>query len=255
MVLAACCYGSNIRPVEKSFPPEARCLRCGYRLFALPDQVCPECGRRFSPDDSSTFTLPGQWRWPHIPEPPPGWHLAIALPLTIAYIWWSSVPGGLYASLSSRICLFLPVAFGAFAILVFEYIARAYAIWHERRVMPEGKAPGYKPVRRWLGVPLCGLVILSAMFSSWPLRARFNFAQAHFENALNLYRAGAAPQSLLGKCGLFDVIYIHPFSDGRLFFQTGDSGLDKVGILYSPVDRPRRRRETRLAPNWYTDMW
>lgn len=43
-------------------PPDqldAWCQRCGYPLRGLPEPVCPECGRGFDPDDSTTFeTLP-----------------------------------------------------------------------------------------------------------------------------------------------------------------------------------------------------
>ena len=44
-------------------PAEARCLTCGYLLRGLPEPVCPECGRRFDPADTSTFdTRPPSWR-------------------------------------------------------------------------------------------------------------------------------------------------------------------------------------------------
>jgi len=32
-----------------------RCLGCGYDLRGLPENRCPECGRAFDPDDSTTF--------------------------------------------------------------------------------------------------------------------------------------------------------------------------------------------------------
>ena len=32
-----------------------RCLDCGYDLHGLPESRCPECGRAFDPDDSTTF--------------------------------------------------------------------------------------------------------------------------------------------------------------------------------------------------------
>ncbi len=33
----------------------ARCLGCGYSLYGLPANVCPECGRAFDPLDVTTF--------------------------------------------------------------------------------------------------------------------------------------------------------------------------------------------------------
>ena len=35
----------------------AICRGCGYALRGLSEAVCPECGRAFDPDDSSTFLL------------------------------------------------------------------------------------------------------------------------------------------------------------------------------------------------------
>lgn len=32
-----------------------RCLGCGYILDGLPESRCPECGRRFDPNDATTF--------------------------------------------------------------------------------------------------------------------------------------------------------------------------------------------------------
>ncbi len=43
-------------------PDEAICLDCGYLLRGLPGIVCPECGRAFNPDDSSTYGLAGNSR-------------------------------------------------------------------------------------------------------------------------------------------------------------------------------------------------
>jgi hypothetical protein len=34
-----------------------RCLNCKYDLRNLPEHRCPECGREFDPNDSTTFTL------------------------------------------------------------------------------------------------------------------------------------------------------------------------------------------------------
>lgn len=37
-------------------PPETMyCLDCGYDVRGLPENRCPECGRAFDPDDSTTF--------------------------------------------------------------------------------------------------------------------------------------------------------------------------------------------------------
>ncbi len=36
-------------------PEQARCLTCGYLLRELDDPVCPECARRFDPEDKKTY--------------------------------------------------------------------------------------------------------------------------------------------------------------------------------------------------------
>jgi hypothetical protein len=36
----------------------AMCLNCGYSLHALTARRCPECGRRFDPDDPTTYRMP-----------------------------------------------------------------------------------------------------------------------------------------------------------------------------------------------------
>jgi hypothetical protein len=46
-----------------SLPDTAVCLHCGYSLRGLPEDVCPECGMAFDPDDTST------WRDASKPEP------------------------------------------------------------------------------------------------------------------------------------------------------------------------------------------
>lgn len=38
--------------------PEAECIRCGYSLGGLAVPRCPECGRLFDPDDSTTYLQP-----------------------------------------------------------------------------------------------------------------------------------------------------------------------------------------------------
>jgi len=43
-------YGMSVRTGSTRF-----CLECGYPLAGLPSRVCPECGRAFDRDDSSTY--------------------------------------------------------------------------------------------------------------------------------------------------------------------------------------------------------
>jgi hypothetical protein len=51
--------GATQLALEPSAPPDgARCLGCGYALRGLAEARCPECGRRFDPDDVETVRLP-----------------------------------------------------------------------------------------------------------------------------------------------------------------------------------------------------
>ncbi len=39
----------------REHPTAMRCKACGYDLRSLPEHRCPECGRRFDPDNPRTF--------------------------------------------------------------------------------------------------------------------------------------------------------------------------------------------------------
>ena len=41
--------------LARSHSSDMRCKTCGYRLKALPEERCPECGRRFNISDPSTY--------------------------------------------------------------------------------------------------------------------------------------------------------------------------------------------------------
>jgi hypothetical protein len=42
---------------SKSSRPTMWCKQCGYALNGLSENRCPECGREFDPNDSSTFSI------------------------------------------------------------------------------------------------------------------------------------------------------------------------------------------------------
>lgn len=50
---------------KQLYPPGAIfCRKCGYCLYGLPSNVCPECGQAFDPADSKTFLLRPRRVWP-----------------------------------------------------------------------------------------------------------------------------------------------------------------------------------------------
>ncbi len=51
--------------MSREHPTAMRCKACGYDLRSLPEHRCPECGRRFDPDNPRTFlTKPVSGRGP-----------------------------------------------------------------------------------------------------------------------------------------------------------------------------------------------
>jgi hypothetical protein len=76
----------------------AHCLGCNYPLRGLPESVCPECGRAFDPDDTSTYRH-GPWRprWRRRTGPPKAWHLwglTMVVLLALVDLSLPGIPGG-----------------------------------------------------------------------------------------------------------------------------------------------------------------
>lgn len=62
-----------------------RCKACGYDLRSLPEHRCPECGRRFDPDNPRTFlTKPASGRGPLVRAIVGV--ILVATPLVLAYL-------------------------------------------------------------------------------------------------------------------------------------------------------------------------
>lgn len=73
---------------------EAFCLGCGYRLRALPEHRCPECGRVFDPTDPRTMSFVRPLRpWQIWLLQPIGWRtISLALAGTACLAWLSRLP-------------------------------------------------------------------------------------------------------------------------------------------------------------------
>lgn len=66
-------------------PELARCLTCGYMLRELDEPVCPECARRFDPEDPKTYNTdpPGRLRRRLIM-----WAIILLLIGGVGYVLW-----------------------------------------------------------------------------------------------------------------------------------------------------------------------
>lgn len=238
-------------------PETATCLACEYPLRGLPEAVCPECGRAFIPDDPNTYRNgPAKPRWPFQPVAPPGWQAEV-LPVAIAlYLYSSSAPGGLGATVGLGACLVIPVGLAGITILVLDFVGRVVAVRADRQRASLDRGEKTRGGRwRWVILPTTLAIALSVILWSWPMRIRFHFSQPAFELAVRQVQTGADPRHLRGRFGSYEVGYIHCYKSGAIFFQTGVSGFDKVGIAFRPSDTSRRSRDKRLARYWFTEMW
>jgi hypothetical protein len=242
---------------EDRISSNAVCLGCGYPLRGLSQAVCPECGRAFDPEDPKSFRDRGvRPRWPSFADAPPNWQLIVLAGLTLMYLYWSSQPGGLSAALSFGACLVVPFGLAILATLAIDFVGRVLAVRaSRRRAALDRVRPRRKGWWRWAVLPVCLAMVVSAAELSWPLRVRFHLSKPSFVQAVQQIEAGIDPGSLPKRIGLFPVTYIHLYEDGAIFFRTGSSGWDSVGVAYRPSDLPKRKNRVRLAPQWFTEMW
>ncbi len=233
----------------------ASCLSCGYSLRGLPQAVCPECGRAFIPGDRTTYTN-GQTesRWPFQSEAPPRWQ-AVVLPVgALVYLYWSSEPGGLLASVGFGACIVIPVGLAAIAVAALDYYGRIVALRADRRraSLDRGDRPRERRWR-WAVFPVFLALILSVFVWSWPLQVRFRMSKPAFDRAVYRIQTGTDPQSLRGQFGLYEVEYVRVWEPGTVYFQTGMSGFDSVGLVYRSSGKPVNSGERRLARVWFAD--
>ena len=86
----------------------AVCVACGYPLYGLPSQTCPECGRWFDPRDPSTFRVGGQTPdWRRFARPPSMMECVLLAALTVYGLVAASGPGRWEAGAAT--CLILLV--------------------------------------------------------------------------------------------------------------------------------------------------
>ncbi|HRX86169.1 MAG TPA: hypothetical protein P5572_14200 [Phycisphaerae bacterium] len=104
--------------------------------------------------------------------------------------------------------------------------------------------------RAWLGwitTPLAVLIMLSAILTDWPLRARFALSRPSFQSAAQAAVSGTSSRRIR-FVGLYFVERTR-VENGDVYFETGADMLDPAGFMYSPT------RCTPSNPNFISQNW
>lgn len=235
-----------------SLPDTATCLTCGYALRGLPENLCPECGRAFEPDDPRTFASGVKVPWWHGNTDPPLWYInGLVLGITLAFCFDASSPGfgdGPLAVLSLPLnciaLLFMAIAIG-------DYFLRLCARAVARNHISECKLGDRARRGAWFVIPVCLGLILSVAITAWPMHVRFAMSRSALEQAAKEYLDGTRTNTGAQWIGLYRIrrVYVNGYGGGDpngVFFETGWTVGDTIGFLYSP-DRP-------CSKTWWFDL-
>lgn len=247
-----------------SIPDTAVCLGCRYQLRGLENPVCPECGRRFSPDDRRTFGdlfHRGTYhRWTH---PPRRW-------LRYVVMAWAVVSLTTVTKLNSYLYDLRDEFHEVFSnwfrspfgirvltvILVFAFaiFLQHFAMWRlTNNLHRAGAPPPVSKLMKWWWAPLCLGLVLSVAAYPWPIWLRFQFSRSAMETVAK--QQIAVGTGLLGDriCGgfLLDGVLIYSGPVALLSLK-GHRG----GFVYSPDPQWERDFAIPLTRNWsYTPRW
>lgn len=208
-----------------------------------------------------TYSL-SSWNWLDFLKGPPGriHVISVALYLLI-YTLGSSSPGGFASSgtwIGQRASFFgLLVLLGGLPLMLvacLDYFVRIWlAGWFKLKSHPSKRITPRRGNLRWLVTPVCICLVLSVWSSHWPLKLRFGMSRQAFEAVRLNAASGQIPSSPL-LLGSFSVTSVTVYRPGLIFFETGRSGFDAAGLVYSANDQPRRAGQTRVAPCWFEDV-
>lgn len=240
--------------MANKLPETAVCLGCGYSLRGLPGNLCPECWRFFQPRDASTFR--GRWHaptWRLWAKAPPIWQIAVMVALAGTFAWQLSVPGASLSAFLAYSCIFIPLLFGS----IIDYFVRVAAVVSDRkRARADRTQFSRRGQWRWTVTPLAILLIFSVMTVHWPLRLRFHWSHAAFEQVATAHLAGMGRNSGPQIIGLYRVERIEVYQNSEVRFVTGwayideRGDIDPVGFVYRPDD-PWPTDPNRLTFGWY----
>ncbi len=126
-----------------------RCLTCGYILDHLPAPRCPECGRKFDPDDTATyFTRPESGRR----------YAFIAVTgcvlVVVSFLLWGSSLS-VHGKWLARVIDFLVVL-----VMVVGLVGLMFA---GIRSVEALRRPRHQLTYRWAALAACALVVVPAV--------------------------------------------------------------------------------------------
>ena len=174
---------------------------------------------------------------------PANWSILLVLLVTMCVIEDNSrqVAIGLLAS-----CALL---FGGF-VLSLHYI---YCLFRTAATDNGASAPHGN--WRWYALPCAALVIISAMFSHWPMRARFALSESEFRKRALEFRQGDEYETGPERVGLYWVKRIRRLPNGDIGFMTGASLIDPVAITYCPSNPKSIPLNMQIQEDWYAQEW
>lgn len=214
---------------------KAVCIECGYALRELDGRRCPECGRGFDPEDSSTYHILGVSRsWRRWAKPPSLLECYSAVVFALLFLYaFSGTAGHEDALVFPLLFCGGPIWFG----LVIAMFKRLFAIRKDRRLPIESATESgrTRSRARWIPVTLLIIVLVTSIAFPWPMMIRFWLSQGAFEQAVKDYSAGRLNTPC--RVGLYEVRAVEQLG-GAVRFTTGFSFIDPVGFEYDPTRPP-----------------
>ncbi len=219
----------NEAPCPLGLPLTARCLHCRYLLRGLVKPVCPECGRRFDPEDSLTYYNESINLWRRIwGAPPPKWHQYLICGIALVVLLDISSPGNLAFLWPCGLVLILGIS-------VVDYGLRCT---FRSKDTPNPDAASQLPTKRknaWLVTPICLVIMLGIVLFPWPFWLRFQISKHAFEQKVKeVVDQGPMPSLELDVwLGSMHVESVYELAPGVVFFRTGSCDLfDSCGVVF-----------------------